>query len=87
MPKATNVNIKRNVNDFDRLEKRIAQVLQEVEAPGLSAEEKAEAEKRFRSTLGHYTGPDTGLMWDDSTGKISIASGWHADADGNVVKD
>lgn len=87
MSKATNVNIKRNVNDFGRLEKRLAQVLQEVEAPGLSAEEKAEAEKRFRSTLGHYTGPDTGLMWDDHTGKVSIAPGFHADADGNVVKD
>lgn len=86
MSKAIPVNMKANVKDFERIEKRIEQVLREVEAPGLSAEEKAEAEKRFQSTLGHYTGPDTGLVWDDSTGKISIAPGFHADADGNIVK-
>ena len=87
MSKAIPVNMKINTKDFERIEKRIAQVLREAEAPGLSAEEKAEAEKRFQSTLGHYTGPDTGLVWDDSTRKISIAPGYHADADGNVVKD
>ena len=86
MAKATPVNMKANIHDFQRIEKRIAQVLREVEVSGQSAEEKAEAEKRFQSTLGHYTGPDTGLVWDDSTGKISIAPGFHADADGNVIK-
>ena len=86
MAKATPVNMKANIHDFQRIEKRIAQVLREVEVSGQSAEEKAEAEKRFHSTLGHYTGPDTGLVWDDSTGKISIAPGFHADADGNVIK-
>lgn len=40
-----------------------------------------------KSTLSNYTGPATGLLWDDETGKISIAPGYHADADGNVVRD
>ena len=37
--------------------------------------------------LSKYTGPDVGTEWDDKTGKLSIAPGWHADADGNVVRD
>lgn len=85
MSKAIPVNMKANVKDFERIEKRIAQVKAEVEADTqMTAEEK---DAKFESVLGHYTGPDTGLVWDDSTGKISIAPGFHADADGNVVKD
>ena len=85
MSKAIPVNMKINVKDFERIGKRIAQVRAEVEADTqMTAEEK---DAKFESVLGHYTGPDTGLVWDDSTGKISIAPGYHADADGNVVKD
>ena len=29
----------------------------------------------------------TGLVWDSDTNTISIAPGFHADAEGNVVKD
>ena len=87
MSKAINVNMKANVNDFRRIEQRIAQVLADTKVDGLSKEEQAEADKRFKSTLNHYTGPATGLVWDDETCKISIASGFHADAEGNVVKD
>lgn len=87
MSRAINVNMKANVRDFRRIEERIAQVLADTKVDGLSKEELAEREKRFQSTLGHYTGPVTGLVWDDDTGKISIAAGWHADADGNVVRD
>ncbi len=85
MSKAIPANMKINVKDFERIGKRIAQVKAEVEADTkMTAKEK---DARFESVLGHYTGPDTGLVWDDSTGKISIAPGFHADADGNVVKD
>ena len=84
--KAINVNMKNNVKDFHRIEQRIAQVLREAQEPGLTKEEQEERDKRFKSTLNHFTGPATGLVWDDETGKISIAPGWHADADGNVVK-
>ena len=84
---AINVNMKANTNDFRRIEQRIAQVLADTKVDGLSKEEQAEADKRFKSTLNHYTGPATGLVWDDETGKISIAPGFHADAEGNVVKD
>lgn len=85
MSKAIPVNMKINVKDFERIGKRIAQVKAEVEADTqMTAREK---DAKFESVLGHYTGPDTGLVWDDSTGKISIAPGYHADTDGNVVKD
>lgn len=85
MSKAIPVNMKINVKDFERIGKRIAQVKAEVEADTrMTAKEK---DAKFESVLGHYTGPDTGLVWDDSTGRISIAPGFHADADGNVVKD
>lgn len=85
MSKAIPVNMKINVHDFQRIEKRIAQAKAEVEADAqMTAQEK---DAKFESVLGHYTGPDTGLVWDDSTGKISIAPGFHADADGNVIKD
>jgi hypothetical protein len=87
MAKAINVNMKANTKDFRRIEERIAQVLREAQEPGLTKEEQEERDKRFNSTLNHYTGPVTGLVWNDETGKISIAAGWHADADGNVVKD
>ena len=84
MSKAIPVNMKINVKDFERIGKRIAQVKAEVEADTkMTAKEK---DAKFESVLGHYTGPDTGLVWDDSTGKISIAPGFHADADGNIVK-
>ena len=85
--KAINVNMRNNTKDFHRIEERIAQVLREAQEPGLSKEEQEERDKRFKSTLNHYTGPATGLVWDDASGKISIAPGYHADADGNVVKD
>lgn len=85
MSKAIPVNMKANVNDFERIEKRLAQIQRELaEDTELT---QAQKDKIFMLKLGHYTGPDTGLMWDDSTGKISIAPGFHADADGNVVKD
>lgn len=85
MAKAIPVNMKANVKDFQRIEKRIAQVKAEVDTDTTMTE--AEKEERFMSVLNHYTGPDTGLVWDDKTGKISIASGFHADAEGNVVKN
>ena len=84
MSKAIPVNMKINVHDFQRIEKRIAQAKAEVEADTRMTSEEKDA--KFESVLGHYTGPDTGLVWDDSTGKISIAPGYHADADGNVVR-
>lgn len=85
MAKAIPVNMKINVKDFQRIEKRIAQVRAEVEADAKLTE--AEKEERFMSVLNHYTGPMTGLVWDDKTGKVSIASGFHADANGDIVKD
>ena len=55
----------------------------------MADEKMTEKEKdaKFESVLGHYTGPMTGLVWDADTNTISIAPGFHADAEGNVVKD
>lgn len=85
MAKAIPVNMKANTKDFHRIEKRLAQVQAE-----LAADEKlTEKEKvaKFESVLGHYTGPMTGLVWDADTNTISIAPGFHANENGDVVKD
>ncbi len=62
-----------NIKDFPQYEKEIANV------------------KSMRAELQHVlskcTGPDLGTEWDDKTGKLSIVPGWHADPDGNVVRD
>lgn len=44
-------------------------------------------EPAFEELLQRYTGPMVGLEYDDKTGKLSIAGGWHADEVGNIVKD
>ena len=85
MAKAIPVNMKANVKDFHRIEKRLAQVRAELEAD--TKLEQKEKDAKFESVLGHYTGPMTGLVWDADTNTISIAPGFHADAEGNVVKD
>ena len=85
MAKAIPVNMKANVNDFHRIEKRLAQVKADLAAD--TKMEQKEKDAKWESVLGHYTGPATGLVWDSDTNTISIASGFHADADGNVVKN
>ena len=85
MAKVTPVNMKANIADFHRIEKRIAQAVMEIDADKSLTEE--EAAKCFEAILNHYTGPATGLVWDSDTNTISIAPGFHADAEGNVVRD
>ena len=77
--------MKANTKDFHRIEKRLAQVKAEVEADEKMTEKEKDA--RFESVLGHYTGPMTGLVWNADTNTISIAPGFHADENGDVVKD
>lgn len=85
MAKAIPVNMKANVKDFHRIEKRLTQVKAEVEADEKMTQKEKDA--RFESVLGHYTGPMTGLVWDADTNTISIAPGFHANENGDVVKD
>lgn len=55
--------------------------------PKLEAELKAiEAEPGMDELLQRCTGPDTGLEYDDKTGKLNIVPGWHADSNGDIVK-
>lgn len=76
---------KLNVRDFERIEKRIAEAAKEIDAKDdLTQEQKDDA---FMSILNHYTGPGTGIVWDDKTGTVSIASEWHADEQGFIVRN
>ena len=85
MAKAIPVNMKANTKDFHRIEKRLAQVKAELAADEKMTEKEKDA--KFESVLGLYTGPMTGLVWDADTNTISIAPGFHANENGDVVKD
>lgn len=62
-----------NINDFPKYEKEIAAV-------------KNDKHELWR-VLGKYTGPGTGIEWDDETLKLSVVPGWHVAENGDVVKD
>ena len=49
--------------------------------------EACEGEPGFLVMLDSYTGPATGLAYDEETKKLNIAKGWHADEKGYIVKD
>lgn len=57
--------------------------------PKYEAEFKAAGKDaaKIQRAVEKYTGPENGTEYDDETGKLSIVPGWHANADGNVVKD
>ena len=59
-----------NVKDIERMEKELA------EAKGTDG---------YESLRDSYEGPDTGLDYDEDTGKLKIAEGWIADENGNIV--
>lgn len=55
-----------------------------------------ELERKFKEAKGTpvilelksmYDGPDHGVDYHDETGKFTIASGWHIDITGNIVRD
>lgn len=60
-----------NVNDFAKIEAKLA------------FEKGREGYEALRDT---YEGPDTGVDYDEETGKLSIAAGWTTDKHGNVVR-
>lgn len=66
-----------NIKDFAAIEKRLVSAAKSKEREG----------SQLMAILKQYTGPDTGVQWNDETGKLSIAKGWHADEAGNVVRD
>lgn len=57
--------------------------------PKYEAEFKAAGKDaaKIQRAVEKYTGPENGTEYDDETGKLSIVTGWHADADGFVVRD
>lgn len=60
-----------NVRDFDEIKAKVEAYYADGNA------EKAQ----------WYTGPDTGIWYDEDTKEIKIASGWHADTNGDIVRD
>lgn len=46
-----------------------------------------ENEPGFQELVQRYTGPDTGLEYDDKTKKLNIVQGWHANENGDIVRD
>ena len=41
----------------------------------------------YQTLLDAYEGPGKGVDFDEDAGAFKIAQGWHADANGNIVKD
>lgn len=66
-----------NIKEFAAIEQRLATAANSKDCEG----------SQYMSILNQYTGPDRGVEWDEEAGKLSIVSGWHADANGNVVRD
>ncbi|HIQ73306.1 MAG TPA: hypothetical protein IAA51_02685 [Candidatus Cottocaccamicrobium excrementipullorum] len=62
------------------------------EIPAAEAKIKAEIAKRgtpeckdVEALIDTYTGPATGLVWDEGAEKLELAEGYIFDNDGNVV--
>lgn len=58
------------------------------EIPNLEAQlAAAKGTPEYGTLKSLYDGPDYGIDYNDDTRKFTIASGWHIDADGNIVRD
>lgn len=64
-----------NVKDLDRYNAEINAV---IDASG------ADSDKAM-DIIAEYTGPETGLWWNQGDRKLCIAKGWCEDEDGNIV--
>lgn len=40
----------------------------------------------YEDMLQRYTGIATGLIWNNETDTLSIASDWYADANGDIIR-
>lgn len=48
---------------------------------------KADRESEdYDNLLQKYTGPATGLMYDEDSGKVEISEDWAPDEEGNILK-
>lgn len=63
-----------NVKDFEKIEKELTHA------------DRRMLDK-YETLLRKYTGPGVGLTWDVETGKLSVASDWHIDENGDVVRN
>jgi len=60
-----------NVNEMDKI------------AELLKANKKG---NMYEEYLKRYTGPGTGLVWDEDSDTLGIADDWYADANGDIVR-
>lgn len=67
-----NVKLPINRKDIARYERLLKKTLNE---PG------------FDEINQTVVGPDTGLKFNDETGKLEIATGWHEDENGDIVRN
>ena len=60
-----------NIKDMDNIAAKLAD---------------AQGSDNYENVLQKYTGPGTGLVWDEDAQELKIASDWIADANGDIVR-
>ena len=60
-----------NIKDMDRIAAKL---------------KDAKYSDNYENVLQKYTGPGTGIVWDEETDTLNIASDWYADANGDIVR-
>ncbi|MDO4439186.1 MAG: hypothetical protein Q4B86_07080 [Eubacteriales bacterium] len=78
---------KNDINMFEPAVK-VKLPINKKDIPLIQAElKRCKNEPGFPVMLDSYTGPATGLQYNDKTKKLEIVSGWHVDNKGYIVKD
>lgn len=60
-----------NIKDMDRIAAKL---------------KDAKGSDNYENVLQKYTGPGTGIVWDEETDTLNIASDWYADANGDIIR-
>lgn len=61
-----------NIKDFEKMEAEF---------------QRLKGTPDYQAALDQFEGPAHGVDYDEKTGKLRIVNGWHADENGDVVKD
>lgn len=67
-----------NISEIEEIEQKINRRYEK-------RNESEEAYEKFMNTLSKYTGPATGLIWDENTKKVTIAATHAPDTEGNIL--
>ena len=60
-----------NAKDFDRIAAKL---------------KSAKGTENYENVLQKYTGPGTGLVWDEDNEILNISMDWYVDENGDVVR-